>query len=237
MKKILLSFILLTASSIVASAQCTETYAPATFLPATTNYLAGQSFTAPCSGLLNYVQVTANTVGVVPAGTLNVYAGNSTATVPIHTQSFASITVANVGDPVQIIISGSVPITNASQYTFEFFMNLDVQANTTYTGGNAFQSGTPTPPISVAFEADITVATGISETNVSNTSIYPNPATNVLNITTDNQLEKVSIFSVNGALVKTDNQSIIDISNLNKGMYILTVQTDNGITQTRFIKE
>ena len=237
MKRILLSITLLTTLSFAGFAQCTETYAPTTFLGAQTGYIAGQSFTAPCGGNLNYVQVAANTTGTVPAGTLNVYAGNGTSTTPIYTQSFAAITVANVGDPVRINITGAVAITNASQYTFSFFMNLDVQANQTYTGGNSFQAGTSVAPISVIFEADITAPTSVEEVAVAQTTISPNPATNVLNITTADKIETVSIYSVNGALVRTDVKNSINISDLNKGMYLLTVQTNKGITQTRFIKE
>ena len=236
MKKILLSFILLSAVSFTAFSQCSEIGTGTT--PVTTSYLAGQSFTASCSGDLNYVQFTANTTGTVPPGTLYVYAGAGTGTTPIHTQAFGAITIANVGDPIQIGVSGSVPVTSSSVYTFEFFVNLDIMAGFgTYAGGDAYQSGTQVTGIDTQFEANIVAGVGIDEVNTSNMSVFPNPATDVLNISTENQLEKVSIFSVNGALVKIDTQSAINVSNLDKGMYLLTVQTDKGITQIRFIKE
>jgi len=236
MKKSLLSFILLSTVSIAAFAQCKETHAPTLFLGAATGYVAGQSFTAPCSGNLNYVQVTANTTGTVPAGTLNIYAGDGVTTTPIYTQAFAAITVANVGDPIRLNITGSVPITNASQYTFTAFLNLDVQADNSYTGGQAYQ-GTVATGVDVAFEADITVATGINEVLTSTTTVYPNPASNVLNITTAEQVKLVSIYAINGELVKTYTQKNIDISDLPKGMYIVAVQTNIGISQTKIIKE
>ena len=66
MKKLLLSFVLLTATTVFVSAQCTETYAPSAFLPATTSYDAGQSFTAPCSGVLNYVHVNVSLTSESP---------------------------------------------------------------------------------------------------------------------------------------------------------------------------
>ena len=68
-------------------------------------------------------------------------------------------------------------------------------------------------------------------------SFYPNPATNVLNVVTADKLVSATIYSVNGALVKTATNKAIDVSDLDKGMYLLTVQTTNGVTQTRFIKE
>ena len=237
MKKLLLSFILISAGAFTASAQCTVTHAPSIFIPATTNYVAGQSFTATCSGNLNYVQVTANTTGTVPAGTLTIYAGDGVATTPIYTQAFNAITVANVGDPIRINITGSVPITNASQYTFTAFINLDVQVDQGYAGGQAFQGTTPTGSLDVAFEVDIATPTGVEEIENTSTTIYPNPATNVINVSTNEPVQLVEIYSINGALVKTVKTKTVDVSDLVKGMYIITVQTESGITQSKFTKQ
>lgn len=237
MKKLLLSFILIPVASFTASAQCTETYVGSGLPPATTGYLAAQSFTAPCTGVLNYVQVTAASAGTIPAGTLNIYGGNGTGTTPIYSQAHGAITLAQPG-PVQIMITGSVPIASASQYTFELFMTLDMEVGfSAYAGGDAFQAGTNVNPIDASFVADIAIPTGINEATAANVSISPNPATNVLNITTDEQIQKVEIYSINGALVNSGNQNVIDISDLNQGMYLLTVQTSTGTTQTKFIKE
>jgi len=237
MEKLLLSFILIPIATLTASAQCTESYVGTGLPAATTGYDAAQSFTAPCSGVLNYVQVTAASTGTIPAGTLKIYSGNGTGSIPIYTQAHGAITLAQPG-PVQIVITGNVPITNASQYTFEIYMTLDMEVGmSSYTGGDAFQSGTNVNPIDVSFEADIAISTGINKLKTNELSVSPNPATNVLNIATDEQLENVTIYNINGALVKTGNQNIIDISVLNQGMYVLKVQTNTGITQTRFIKE
>lgn len=238
MKKLLLSLIMLATGAATASAQCTITHAPSLFTPVTTGYVAGQSFTATCSGDLNYVQVTANTTGTVPAGTLTIYAGDNVSTTPIHTQAFNAITINNVGDPIRINIVGSVPITNTNQYTFTAFVNLDVRADQGYAGGQAYQGAMATGVLDVAFEVDIAISTGINEETISEIKVSPNPAVNVLNITTDEQIISGTIYSINGAMVKTTGDAAtIDVSDLDAGMYILTVQTDQGTTQTRFIKE
>jgi hypothetical protein len=237
MKKHLLSFILLSAVAFTTSAQCTETYNGSGLPAAATGSLTAQSFTATCSGQLNYVQLTATTAGTIPAGTLSIYAGNGTGTTAIYTQAHGAITLAQPG-PVQIMITGAMPITNASQYTFEIFMTLDIEVGfSTYNGGDAFQAGTNVNPIDASFVADIVLVTGINEATLSNVNVSPNPATNVLNIATDEQTVKVEIYSINGALISSGNQKTIDISSLNQGIYLLMVQTDKGLTQTRFIKE
>ena len=80
---------------------------------------------------------------------------------------------------------------------------------------------------------------GINEIEINDVSIFPNPVTNELNVITIDQIEKIAIYSVNGVLVKgiTDDKSSIDVSKIAKGMYVLVVRTNSGITQHRFIKQ
>jgi len=78
--------------------------------------------------------------------------------------------------------------------------------------------------------------------NVSNTilSIYPNPATDVLNISLSNgtSIETVNIYNVSGKLVNNTklNGNQIDISQLNNGVYMVEVITANGSFKTKFVK-
>lgn len=70
-----------------------------------------------------------------------------------------------------------------------------------------------------------------------NYGVYPNPATTVLNIRTDKPVNNYSIYDITGRVVnggKLNNDSIINISNLPSGLYILSC--DNGIN-TKFVKE
>ena len=58
-------------------------------------------------------------------------------------------------------------------------------------------------------------------------------------ITSSDRIEQVTIYNINGSLVKTiqQNNNTINVSELSKGMYFLMVKTDNGISQNKFIKE
>lgn len=237
MKKTLLSFILISAGALTASAQCTEAYAGAFTQAAQTGYVAGQSFTAPCSGNISSIEVPAASTGTNAAGTLNIYAGNGTGTTPIYTQAVPAITIANVGDPITVNITGSVAVTNASQYTFAMDMDLDVYASSGYAGGDAFQAGTNVNPIDVDFEVDIAAATGVEEVETTTTTVYPNPATNVLNVSTNENVLLVEVYSINGALVKAVKTKTVDVSDLDSGLYILTVKTEKEVTQTKFTKQ
>jgi len=67
-----------------------------------------------------------------------------------------------------------------------------------------------------------------------NFKIYPNPATDYVSIeqkTTDGvTLKSVQILDSSGKWIKSvkDNFNQIDVSNLNKGMYLFVIQTDKG---------
>jgi hypothetical protein len=78
--------------------------------------------------------------------------------------------------------------------------------------------------------------------NVNAISIYPNPATNALNISFTNTTNKVSvkIFSVIGSEVLSTSQTaagnnmLVDISSLASGTYMVQITTDN-VTETKKI--
>lgn len=80
---------------------------------------------------------------------------------------------------------------------------------------------------------------GIQQINVINMSISPNPVKNVLNINAEEKINKLSIYNINGSLVQhyENGNNSIDVSYLTKGMYILVVQSEKGISQNKFIKE
>ena len=67
--------------------------------------------------------------------------------------------------------------------------------------------------------------------------IYPNPATDLINISSINQISNVSIFNNVGQLVYEGNNIQINTSNFNAGVYIIKVETIRGIeTQKVTIK-
>ncbi len=69
-------------------------------------------------------------------------------------------------------------------------------------------------------------------------SIYPNPASNFIIINSVEDI-KGSIFSVSGKLIKTisNTNNNIDISDLNKGVYIINIQSKGKIYTQKFIKK
>ena len=84
---------------------------------------------------------------------------------------------------------------------------------------------------------DLTV--GISDNNESRTTVYPNPATDVLNVLSENVIRQVEIYNVEGQLVKFSDGNVenIAISNLTEGLYFVKVITDNGTSTHKIIKK
>src|SRR5690554_1760618 len=72
-----------------------------------------------------------------------------------------------------------------------------------------------------------------------NFTIYPNPATDVLNIELQDNviLENVTIYNNLGQKIKTVKQNTIDVSTLAKGLYFVEVTTNQGKASKKVIVE
>jgi hypothetical protein len=86
-------------------------------------------------------------------------------------------------------------------------------------------------------------SSGLNESNAITSTylnIFPNPATDLLNISLSNgtSIETVNIYNVSGKLVNNTklNGNQIDISQLNNGVYMVEVITANGTFKTKFVK-
>lgn len=81
--------------------------------------------------------------------------------------------------------------------------------------------------------------TGVEENEKEKFSLYPNPATSQLIINTTERIIKVNVIDITGKTIASINPSknIIDVSDLVNGIYFLQINTENGITNSKFIKE
>ena len=76
-----------------------------------------------------------------------------------------------------------------------------------------------------------------------NFSMYPNPVANELNIVakTNNTINAISIVDMNGRTVKNSNDAgmnntSVNVSDLNAGVYFVTIETNEGTGTSKFIK-
>lgn len=83
----------------------------------------------------------------------------------------------------------------------------------------------------------INFVAGVNE-NVITTSVYPNPANDVLNIVASEEISTTSIVSLDGKVIAKSNSSSVNVSELTSGMYIYEVTTTSGkVSRDTFMKK
>jgi len=76
-------------------------------------------------------------------------------------------------------------------------------------------------------------ALSINETKINNRiSLSPNPATNWFSINTKLEIRKITIYTVLGKSILNfeNSQPVYSISNLKRGLYLIQIETQHGIT-------
>lgn len=100
------------------------------------------------------------------------------------------------------------------------FSNIDYYINVTSNGNGSESMG---------------IDNAIEEASF---SIYPNPATDRLNIVCGDAIREVNILDMSGRTVMTyGSNNNINISSLAAGVYVVRVVTENGIGVQKFVKE
>jgi len=73
-----------------------------------------------------------------------------------------------------------------------------------------------------------------------NFNLYPNPTSDVLNISSKNGLEmkEIKITDLSGRIVKTlNNATTINVSDLSTGTYLIDITTNEGKASSKFVKK
>ncbi|OFX56710.1 MAG: hypothetical protein A2046_00225 [Bacteroidetes bacterium GWA2_30_7] len=91
--------------------------------------------------------------------------------------------------------------------------------------------------------SDIVFVEGIEDLNNKNDiQIYPNPATNKLNVKIEVDVQSITLYNILGAKVmkvNPENSGLIelDLSSLEKGIYLMNIQTDKFSQTVKFVKQ
>ena len=88
---------------------------------------------------------------------------------------------------------------------------------------------------------DCSGSAGVDTENLLNVSVSPSPAKNELRVSAQDMIKNVTIYNLLGKRVKNvtlnKNEGVIDVSNLNTGIYILKYTINNTVGTKKFIKE
>ncbi len=86
---------------------------------------------------------------------------------------------------------------------------------------------------------DYPTTTGVENMSLSGLQLYPNPVVDKLHLAGEEGIERVQIFNLRGAVVKTvlNSFSTIDMSNLKPGIYFVKFFTGDEVINRKIIKE
>ena len=72
-------------------------------------------------------------------------------------------------------------------------------------------------------------------------TIYPNPTGSTLTVESTSPIREITVYDLSGRVMMTANGgdaiSVMDVSSLQGGIYLLRVVTDNGVETGRFAKK
>lgn len=75
--------------------------------------------------------------------------------------------------------------------------------------------------------------------DISSFNVYPNPTRDYIQLSLEDAISELRIYSSNGQLIYQifGNQTAINVSKLNTGIYVVQVVNENGVSQSKFYKE
>ena len=138
-------------------------------------------------------------------------------------QSYPDVNVTNYA-------TGTVDITPSTTGVYYFGFN-------NYTPGS---NGSGYLLMDNIMVTDSVLSTSENLLSKNSVNIYPNPTSDYLNIKTDKKITEMTVYDISGKKVFSSNSSDrkIDVSQLAKGTYILTIKSADGtMSNQKFIKK
>ncbi|HLP13867.1 MAG TPA: T9SS type A sorting domain-containing protein [Flavobacteriales bacterium] len=120
-----------------------------------------------------------------------------------------------------------------------FDMNNNTQSKIYYEVGTgwlntSFKGSLMMRPVFNNCETDyVSVQEEVSPVNA--VSIYPNPANDVVNIKSAEPVEEVSLFDISGKYISMYTTNVFSVRDMAKGMYLVRVKTQLGVTSHRLV--
>ena len=101
-----------------------------------------------------------------------------------------------------------------------------------------YQNGCQSDPLQI--EVEVLDYTSVSELTSKAVAIYPNPTSGKITVASEN-MQQISVVNTIGQTLRQINaegtEITIDMSAFGKGIYMLMIQTDNGVTAKKVIVE
>ncbi len=201
----------------------------------------GANNSGMAAGTFTYNGTSGTFTGTFTA-TVEAY-GTLTMTDPIANDYIAPVTRLRIDQTLSFSIP---PIFNnigtLTQTTYYYYDNTADNIAFRYTSAHLVSAFLGIDQTTETYERNTAITLSRNTVDAASFQLYPNPAKDFITITSeDNQVIKnVTIVDVQGRNVFTSNVETgrISVSNLQQGMYFITLETETGtITTKKFIKQ
>ena len=146
-----------------------------------------------------------------------------TITLPVSKNS--NITWTKVDVELASLTNGSDPKTSINQVQFTGAGGTDPFGTVYIDNMYFYKSGTA----------------GVGTNELFNVSVFPNPASNTVNLRADETITRADVYNILGKKVRSFNvnatSTSFNISDLNAGIYLLKYEINNKVGTTRFVKQ
>ena len=214
----------------------------------------GQSFTSGITGDLTSIRVVVDAEDVLNSCSpgdetvlqMELHAGDGFGGSILGTSN--NVTVLDGHNALtEFVFSTAIAVVSGSMYTFEvnivsedcglLFTNLEAVLNGTYPNGTGYNAGLPHTS-EIMFQTYVISSLSTEEhEHIGRINMYPNPVRNFLHLVNVKNLNSTKIFNNLGQLVLETKENKIDFSRLNRGVYILQIDTFNEIVSKKIIKQ
>lgn len=159
-----------------------------------------------------------------------------------------TITITQSENGTLTVSNNNIDIVSGTKVDKGTVLKINTTPATDYILENIYVNGIEIQGNTITVNTDITISASfiypdnVSDLNNLALKVYPNPATDIINI--EGELETIEIYSISGKLEMTikpsDNSEKhtiqIDISHLTAGMYIVKTDNDKIIKMCKIIK-
>lgn len=207
--------------------------------------LAGLSFNLETKAISGVAYFDPNNGGVNPVGTYIFNLGASNAVLNLTSNTWVRMGISYNTVTREVIwkgpgfyagINGAIPATGTVDPSEVDFLQTAGTGNTV--------SGVTKYDNFVVYANDVENLLGVENFQkdiAANFSLYPNPTSSILNISNNEnyEIKNISITDINGRVVKNQQGALIQInvSDLNSGVYFVTIEAAEGKTTKKFIKQ
>ncbi|MNU64287.1 hypothetical protein D3C71_535590 [compost metagenome] len=123
----------------------------------------------------------------------------------------------------------------------------EISLGTLAAGSHSFKISVPAAqfvgqngnfPLSLYLQGSNTEVLAIEELNKSVINLFPNPASNVVTVQSDREMQSFELLDASGKVVKSELTNPVNLTGIDTGIYFIQVRfTDGMMSRQRFIKQ